>query len=412
MRRMIIFELKKILLRPVSILALVLLIVINCLSVFIDGTGTFIFHDDIVAQKTEQSVYTGKIDQSWANEIQEKLDIITEKQDNLIPENEREQVRKEYLGRGYTQQYVNDLPNSVFLKPEITDSLPYRILKDAEYSSCFYTNAEELSATLGEHYRLEYQGQKGKVLSQKAEDMYGYLANKYTAIYGYNSGWNKLISMQKLLPFTVGVFLLIALSSIFSGEYNRKTDSLLLSSKYGKGKLIYAKITAAFLVGSGIWLLMQLLNIILVYGLFSLDGAQTFVQDWQLNACPFAFTQITNYFAVCGMSFTGVLIFTAVILFISVETKSPFITLLISGTVLMMPVIADISQMSGFMREILIFSPTNILIAAGHFTFFKAYYFLGRAWMMQIVVPVSAVAASGLMTPFVYRVFQKHQIEN
>ena len=412
MRRMIRFELKKILLRPVSVLAFVLLIVINCLSVFTDGAGAFISHDDITAQKAEQAAYAGRIDQSWANAVREKLNIVTREQDNLMPDNEREQVRKEYLGRGYTQQSVNNLPNSVFLKPEIEDSLPYRILKDAEYSARFYTNAEKLSAALGKQYRAEYPGEKGRVLSQKAKDMYGYLANQYTAVYGYNSGWNKLISMQRLLPFTLGVFLLIALSSIFSGEYNRKTDSLLLSSKYGKSKLIYAKITAAFLAASGIWLLLQLLNMILAYGFFGLDGAQTFVQDWQLNACPFAFTQGTNYFAVCGMSFTGVLFFTAVILLISAGTKSPFFTFLISGTVLMMPTIANLLQMSGFITQILIFFPTNILIAADHFTFFKAYYFLGRAWIMQIAVPVSAVAASGLLTPFAYRVFQKHQTEN
>lgn len=398
--------------RPVSILALTLLIAINCLSVFTDGTGTLISPEYVTAQKTEQSKYAGRIDKNWADEIQQKLYAITKDQKNLMPEDEREQVRKEYLEKGYTQQYIDSLSNSVFLKLEIRDSLPYKVLKDAEYSSKFYTNANDLSIALGKFYRSEYPGEKGEVLAQKAEEMYGYLARKYTAFYDYNSGWNKLISIQKLLPFTVGFFLLIALSSAFSGEYSGKTDSLLLSSKYGKGKLIHAKITAAFLLAVGTWLLMQLLSLILVDSVFSLDGSQALVQDWQFNTCSFAFTQRTNYLAVCGMSITGVLIFTAVILFISAVTNKPFITLLISGNLLMMPAIVNVPQIGSFMKEILAFAPVNILIATNHFTFFKAYYFFGHVLMMQIVVPVAAIAISCMLILFVYRTFQKHQIEN
>ncbi|WP_294853429.1 ABC transporter permease subunit [uncultured Oscillibacter sp.] len=412
MRRIIIFELKKMLMRPVSILALILLIAINCLSIFTDGMGTLILPEYVTAQKTEQSKYAGRMDKNWTDEIQQRLNVITEDHKNLIQEDEREQVRKEYLEKGYTQQYIDSLSNSVFLKPEITDSLTYRVLKDAEYSSTFYTKAKDLSIALGKYYRSEYLGKKGEVLAQKAEKMYGYLAQKYIAFYDYNLGWNKLISLQKLLPFTVGFFLLIALSSAFSGEYSGKTDSLLMSSKHGKGKLIHAKIMAAFFLAVGIWLLMQLLSLILVDSVFSLEGSQALVQDWQFNTCPFAFTQRTNYLAVCGMSITGILIFTAVILFISVKTKNPFITLLISGTFLMTPVIANIPQIGSFIKEIFTFAPVNILIAADHFTFFKAYYFFGHALMMQVVVPITAIIISGMLIPFVYKAFQRHQIEN
>ncbi len=123
--------------------------------------------------------------------------------------------------------------------------------------------------------------------------MYSNLATNYTAHYDYNLGWIKLISMQYLMPFTLGIFLIITLSTIFSGEYSQKTDSLLLSSKYGKSKLIHAKILAAFLVTVGFWLVIQIINLLLVAGLFNLQGgAHTFVQDWVFNNSPFPFTQL------------------------------------------------------------------------------------------------------------------------
>lgn len=112
------------------------------------------------------------------------------------------------------------------------------------------------------------------------------------------------------------------------------------------------------------------------------------------------------------MSLTGIFTFTAVILFVSAKTKRPFITLLICGVILLAPVIGNISQLGAFMSEILVFAPANILIAANHFAFFKAYYVFGHALLMQATVPVVAVAVSGLLIPFACRAFRRHQVEN
>ena len=412
MRHIIWYELKKIILRPIFFAILFLILAINCLSVFLDNTGDFVSLDEISSLKAEQIQYAGIIDQNWADEIEEKITAIISNPENLMSEDEKEAARKEYLEQGYTDQYVNNLPESAFLKTEIENGLPYEVLKSAEYSSAFYSNAKGLSAALGTYYRTKYQGEKGEVLAKKAEDMYGYLAEEYTAYYDYCMGWSKLINMQKILPFTVGLFLLITLSSVFSGEYNQKTDSLLLTAKYGRSKLMRAKIAASFILATGIWLLMLLINLILVSGIYGLEGAQSFVQDWQFNTCPFPFTELSNYLAVCSMSLIGIFFFMAVIIFVSAKTKRPFITLLICGVILLAPVIGNISQLGEFMSEILVFAPANILIATNHFAFYKAYYVFGHAVLMQATVPVVAVVISGLLIPFACRGFKRHQVEN
>ena len=413
MGRIIWFELKKMILRPISLAILLLVITINCLTIFIDETtGNFVSPDEITALRAEQMQYAGVIDRNWTDEIEKKITAITEDPKNLMSGDKKEAAGKEYLERGYTREYVDSLPNSAFLKPEIKSGLPYVVLEGAEYSSGFYSNAKALSTSLGEYYRSKYQGEKGEVLAQKAENMYGHLAGDYTAYYDYCMGWSKLINMQSTLPFTVGLFLLIALASVFSGEYDQKTDSLLLSAKYGRSKLIRAKIAASFLLAAGVWLLILLINLILAGSIFGLEGTQTFVQDWQSNACPFPFTELSNYLAVCGMSFIGMFMFAAVILFVSAKTKKPFITLLICGVVLLSPVIGNISQLGAFMSEMLAFAPANILIAANHFAFFKAYDVFGHAILMQAAVPVVAALTSGLLIAFACQAFRRHQVEN
>ncbi len=60
--------------------------------------------------------------------------------------------------------------------------------------------------------------------------MYGYLSNEYKAYYDYSWGWSRLHAMQTVLPFTIGLLLIVVLTPMFSDEYGKKTDSLLLSA--------------------------------------------------------------------------------------------------------------------------------------------------------------------------------------
>lgn len=406
------FEIKKMLLRPLSLITIFILLAVNGITIFLDSSGNIVKRQDIEMQRMEQSKYAGEINQEWANLIQTKLQEIRKNPDYLMSQDEKKKVQQNYLQRGYTEEYVDSMDNTAFLKPELIYSLPYRVLLNAEASSEFYNNAQKLSIMLGNVYRTEFKGNKGEVLAGKAEEMYSYLATNYTAHYDYNLGWIRLISMQYLMPFTLGIFLIITLSTIFSGEYSQKTDSLLLSSKYGKDKLIHAKIIAAFLVTVGFWLIIQIINLLLVAGLFNLQGAHTFVQDWVFNNSPFPFTQLTNYLTVTFISFIGVLFFAAVILLISAKTKNPFISLLVSSMVLLFPVMGGISNIGGVIGELLYFMPSQMLIATNHFTFFKAYYVFGNTILMQYVVLVVAVVVSTFILSIAYRTFQQWQVEN
>ena len=63
--------------------------------------------------------------------------------------------------------------------------------------------------------------------------------------YGYHAGWKLLLSCMEL--FVVGILgICICVSGTFSGEYQSGAASVILSSRYGKSKLVKAKIFAAF----------------------------------------------------------------------------------------------------------------------------------------------------------------------
>lgn len=109
----------------------------------------------------------------------------------------------------------------------------------------FYKSANRYGQMMAYQYKSLYSGNKGEILTAKAEEMYGDLAENYTAYYNYDLGYWKLRNIHVNYPFSIGLFVLIGLAPLFSAEYSKKTDAIVLSSKHGKRKLIFAKIKAA-----------------------------------------------------------------------------------------------------------------------------------------------------------------------
>lgn len=410
------YELKKMLKQPLSLMLILILLAVNGIVLLLNSEGSIVSRQDIEMQRAEQSQYAGAINENWTTSIKEKLKSLKENPDNLISKDEKIKVQQGYLQRGYTQEYVDKMDNTNFLKPEILNSLSYNILLDAKYSSEFYDYAQQFSDMQGELYRREGDGKKGEALASKAEAMYGYLAQDYIAHYGYNLGWLKLSFMQSLMPFIVGLFLIVTISTIFSKEYSQKTDSLLLSTKYGKSRLIYAKLWASFILAIGFWMTIQGMNLLVTAGLFGLQGAQTYVQDWLFNNSPFAIPQLTNYIAVRVVSLIGVIFLTSIIILISVKSKSSFLTTVISTILLLFPVVISIPNVGGivgrFISEAMLFMPVRLLIATDYFTFFRGYYIVGKVVLMQWVVPMVAILLSILVVSIAFKTFKRHQVEN
>lgn len=242
--------------------------------------------------------------------------------------------------------------------------------------------------------------------------MYGYLSNEYEAYYDYRWGWSRLHAIQTVLPFTVGLFLIVVLTPMFSNEYAKKTDSLLLSAKYGKSKLIIAKMIVAFLLAIVSWLLIQFINIVIIFSFFGVAGSKSFLQNWAVNPSPYAFTYLTSYLAVSAISFVGLLFLTSMILFISSRSKTPF-TSLIAGAVVMLFPTVPLDIFAGTMvQTILMFLPTNLLIGVHHFKTFEAFYLFKKVIMLPSATLVVAGVLSLLMVLGAYLSFKQHQVEN
>lgn len=114
----------------------------------------------------------------------------------------------------------------------------------------------------------------------------GGLLNKPIVYGGYFDGWQQISCMMKLLVFMETMFIAICLSTVFIIEHTRKTDQLILCSRYGKKKLYLAKLFVGLTVGLGFALLLSILFLGIIDFLYGLDGFDVILQFVLLR--PFA----------------------------------------------------------------------------------------------------------------------------
>ncbi|MFG6364562.1 MAG: ABC transporter permease subunit, partial [Schaedlerella sp.] len=91
----------------------------------------------------------------------------------------------------------------------------------------------------------------GSTLSNEQKAYWSGMAGKIDTPlqYGYYEGWEVIISSFGLLLFAV-LAICIVIAPVFSGEYQAGTDAVILSAKYGRTKLITAKLAASLLFGT------------------------------------------------------------------------------------------------------------------------------------------------------------------
>lgn len=143
--------------------------------------------------------------------------------------------------------------------------------------------------------------------------------------YGYHLGWSEFGKTTEMLIICM-LGICIAIASIFADEYRYSTDSVILSSRFGKNKLIRAKIITAFLFATVVYVLNAVVALAIPLLTFGTGGGNLPVQIY-LPMAPYAVTfgQATIMsLAIAYVVLIGLVSFT---LFLSAKVKTSFATL-------------------------------------------------------------------------------------
>lgn len=90
---------------------------------------------------------------------------------------------------------------------------------------------------------------------------------------GYHEGWQTAAHGMEVMVFLEILFLAVVLAPFFPQEHLRRTDQLILSCRFGRGKAYAAKLLAGVTVGVGFTALLLLAYLGMLGLVYGLEGA-------------------------------------------------------------------------------------------------------------------------------------------
>ena len=225
-------------------------------------------------------------------------------------------------------------------------------------------------------------------------------------ILGYTDGYTGFIMMGMYLMVTLGFVLITALSPVFSEEYSRRTDALILTARYGKSRCSRAKVLAAFLftlLTVGVCLLVMSVLFLAGFGLTGGDSSIQLNSRDLLYALPYFMTCLEAAGSCLVLWLAGALILTALTLMLSALCRTPFLTLVTALTLYLLPMLGPSLHIP---RGLLSLTPFWCFLSEWTLTFPKL--FGGEfSWIW-----IPALLAAVLIPLVLYlgrRVFARHQ---
>lgn len=211
---------------------------------------------------------------------------------------------------------------------------------------------------------------------------------------------------QSFVFIIVLAALLLSISNIFSSEYEKKTDRILLTSKNGRTKLVKAKIITAY---SFILFFLTLFIFIGLGSHFAIYGNTGMDLPLQLSntviAYPWTYGQMLKI--TIGIIYIIALGLTALCLFISSRSKKTvipviWIIVLLIGSTMIQP--GTIKLLDKFLYLL------PIRITGSAYQIYQSYTIFGKVFNIYEMASLVYIVLFIFLTPLAAKSFQNHKL--
>lgn len=181
---------------------------------------------------------------------------------------------------------------------------------------------------------------------------------------GSYTNWSDLFKVSGSVFILISVLVIVICSTVFSGEVARNISQLLLSTKYGRTKMLTAKIYVSTLISIILFVLVHMLTFFYFYfHYYGMDGWNASIQtnfSLKLFNFPLEVNNLQIYLLILIFQLAGLLALVGVTLFISAVTKTTFSSLAISIGLFFLPLGLISLFKTGFINTLLYLFPINL----------------------------------------------------
>lgn len=391
---MILFELKKIFESKLNIIAMIAgyLLIGVCAFSYISQTS---YYD----KKSDTYIYGIEAIHATQERASDQTDIISEEYiTSLIQEIQSQNINldsdeafmKVIRPLGYIFYFVAN--NYTDMRANITESQNLNMI-DLTNGAMFY---EQRLKKVTDYLNLDFS--YGNY--SEAEKTYWIKKTKAVEV---PFAWGDKTVMGIIWDIiAIGFYLLfvvvICISSIFSSEHESGAASLLLTTKYGKNRLITSKIITAMLFAICYIGIAFLVTAGVVGALLGFPGADLPVQLWN-SVIPYELTVGQACMISFGIAMLICLAVTSVMLLCSARFKSSLATLVCGFVILIAPAFFPMSRSSGLWNHVNSLFPMRAMNVKEILGAFTSYTLNNHviSYLGMIVIVYSAVAVLSLL---------------
>lgn len=414
------FELKKLLVRRTSLIACAGILVMLCgiMTLNIVQTKTTSSADEVLSgtaaiayQKEKTAAHEGVLTvERVQDEVAAYQELAFSKVDPADVSGLSDQAAYTLMNQAYDEdefRAIYDAYYSYLFSPWKEGALePYQVaaqLDDGAADGFYEAIADKLQRTLDD-------GMGGTWVYSDAER--AYWTEKQDAVgeplaYGYAGGWSDVLACLGFFAFAM-VAVCVALTPVFAGEYQDRTDAVLLSSRYGRSKLVAAKIIAALVFATAYFALATLIIMGAALAFFGAEGGDLPVQVLSLGI-PYDLTMAEATWTAVGIAYLMTLGFAALTLLLSSKLRSQLAIFVACAALIFLTGMVPSGGNAVLLHALYLF-PLNALIDQVLFNALVSYE-IGPFVVDLMGLLVGAYALVLVVcVPLAARAFRRHQV--
>ena len=219
---------------------------------------------------------------------------------------------------------------------------------------------------------------------------------------GYVDGWLSTSRNMVRVFVALALAVIIMLAPIFSGEYEG-VDNIILTSKYGKTKCATAKVVAGIITAILTTTLIAAFNLLLAfvfYGTEGLDCSILFAPSDYVEA----FIPLLLKYQIL-LAFTCTLSVTGITLFLSAISKNQIVALVAAMAIFLFPVLLPITEVNPLFRLVGLLPIYHVLAIS-----LLSVEQMSNGMLYAIWAIPAALLFLGVGAGISRRVFAKHQV--
>jgi len=225
-------------------------------------------------------------------------------------------------------------------------------------------------------------------------------------IYSYSGGYTRFFSQMYITAILICFICSVCIAPLFAGEYTDRMDSLILSSKYGKNKIIYTKLFTGISFSILLSIVLAVVSYIMVMTFYGCESGNSPIQFLlPLSIRPFTMRQVAMMYFVIILF--GNILSTSLTMMLSAKLKSPFIVIVIMTVITIFPMFVNISEDVLWIYHLSNLIPVNMFYLDNITGIFSVDLF-GLILQPYELILVFAIVISVILLPFTYQNFKNH----